>query len=90
MTEGTKQGRFMKSGVLPASPGLCTAAPQAVSLLPPPEPSRQPCDEVKVHYFHLLATAKRPQNSCLWLPWARQGEHRMPAASALGWEQERV
>lgn len=56
----------MGRGVLPASPVLCMTVPWAGPLLPPPEPSRQPWDEVKVH-FHLFATAKRPQNSCLWL-----------------------
>lgn len=50
----------------------------------PQSQAGSPWDEVKMHYFHLLAAAERPRASCLCLLALRQAKQTQPATSALG------
>lgn len=57
---GWAQGRVgaCRRGVLPASPVPCTAALGPVHCHHPQSRADRPWDEVKAHYFHVLATAE--------------------------------
>lgn len=82
--EGTEQGGCTGRGSYQHLPCCAWQHLGLVHCRHPQSQAGSPWDEVKMHYFHLLAAAKRPQASCLWSLALRQAEQTQPVTSTLG------